>query len=309
MTTKKSIGLDFQWERARSILQYISKDAHNPDIPTTFQAGDVAVCRGSIQEVFYRTLMDLGIPLQREEVQQYRALKRLPFRYCVINRQVTGNAYEVFLLTTFGRAAYHQILDAVARHFAMPMGFTKWPVKLPGIKTKPNSFGQDSSSFLFALTTECEVIPANIAARVPLEELERIRRFSNKKKQTLARSSMAFRDSLETRRAKLQPWAGDGADFALTPENDHSVLLDDDIINYGPFVKTYSSGFRLPKSRGIPIRLGPAGDIRWILRNFRNDITQASKYLPRKPLVQSLLPKPYFAKCLRISPRKLLQLI
>lgn len=120
---------------------------------------------------------------------------------------------------------------------------------------------------------------------------------------------MAFRGSLETRRANLQPWAGDGAEFALTPANDHSVLLDDDIINYGPFVKTYSSGFRLPKSRGIPIRLGPAGDLRWIIRNFQSDIMQASKYFPRKPSAPSLLPKPYFAKCLRISPQKLLQLI
>lgn len=120
---------------------------------------------------------------------------------------------------------------------------------------------------------------------------------------------MAFRGSLETRRANLQPWAGDGAEFALTPANNHSVLLDDDIINYGPFVKTYSSGFRLPKSRGIPIRLGPAGDLRWIIRNFQSDIMQASKYFPRKPSAPSLLPKPYFAKCLRISPQKLLQLI
>lgn len=183
MAKEKSIGLDFQWERTRSILQYVSKDAYNPDIPTAFQAGDIAVCRGSIQKVFYGTLMDEGIPLRREEVQQFRTLKRPPIRYCVINRQTTSNAYEVFLLTTFGGAAYHQVLDAVARHFAMPMGFTKWPVKIPGIKTKPNSFGQDSSSFLFALTTECEVLPAHIAARVPLEELERIRQFSDKKKQ------------------------------------------------------------------------------------------------------------------------------
>ncbi len=182
MTEEKSIGLNFQWERTRSILQYVSQDAYNPDIPTEFQAGDIAVCRGSIQKVFYQTLMDEGIPLRHEEVQQYRAIKRLPIRYCVINRK-TGNKYEVYLLTTFGRAAYHQVLDAVARHFAMPMGFTKWPVKLSGIKTKPNSFGQDSSSFLFALTTECEVTPAYIAARVPFEELERIRRFSDRKKQ------------------------------------------------------------------------------------------------------------------------------
>ncbi len=120
---------------------------------------------------------------------------------------------------------------------------------------------------------------------------------------------MAFRSSSEARWAKLQPWAGDGAEFALTPANDHSVLLDDDIINYGPFVKTYSSGFCLPKSRGISLRSQPAGDLRWILRNFQSDIIQASKYFPRKPLIQPLLPKPYFAKCLRISPHKLLQLI
>lgn len=121
--------------------------------------------------------------LRHSEKLRYLSTDHGPIRFGVINRHIVGNKYEVYLLTTFGGATYHQALDGVARMFAMPMGFTKWPVDIPGIKTKPNTFGKNTSSFLFALPTECEIISPKVPARVPLEELHRIRVFAEQRKQ------------------------------------------------------------------------------------------------------------------------------
>ncbi|KAF9482814.1 hypothetical protein BDN70DRAFT_393929 [Pholiota conissans] len=178
MTKGQFKSFDPQWEKTRAALLYLSEDAGHPETPNVYQPGDIAVCVGSIEVAFYQTIMNLGIPLIHQEKTRYRSLTKPPIRFCVINRQIQDQVYEVFLLTTYGGATDFESLDEAARRFSMPMGLTKWQESIPGITTVPNIFGQQTSSFLFAMSTLQQVPPHKVFARVPFSEVERIRRFS-----------------------------------------------------------------------------------------------------------------------------------
>ena len=140
-----------------------------------FEPGHIAVCRASVMHTFFACLASLGIPLREREIP--RGDFEMPFRYCIVNRHIEGNTYEVFLLTTFGGAKTLSNLGLLARNFGVPLGQTQWINQTPSIATIPPILGMDRSSFIFALPTVKEVEHSNLytATRVPPGELERLR--------------------------------------------------------------------------------------------------------------------------------------
>ncbi|KAF8201780.1 hypothetical protein BJ912DRAFT_946393 [Pholiota molesta] len=312
MTTTKIVSFDPQWERTRAILSYLSEDADHSNTPSTYQPGDISVCAGSVGFAFYQTVRNLGISLTREEKLLYQNFTKPPIRYCVINRHIHDQIYEVFLLTTYGGATSFRALDGAARRFSMPMGLTKWPERTPGVTTVPNIFGQETSSFLFAMSTLQQVPPTKVNARVPMYELERIRKFAQAQKEVLLNDDWVIRKSVYERH-QGRVWFGDEG-FSLMPEKDpKTALQDDDVVNDGPFVKAYTSRLHPVRAMtGIHLHRRHESNIRWILRHSKNDVIHSSKYLSNKHITQPqrfTLPLPYFAKSLRLSSTKLMRLI
>ncbi|KAF8965208.1 hypothetical protein BDZ97DRAFT_1812619 [Flammula alnicola] len=183
MTSNQTVSFDPQWEQVRLTLANLSRDFYTPKLTTVFHPGDIASCRGSIEKAFYGNLMDLGFRLTYGERKSQARVAPPPLRFCLVNRHIEGQLYEVFLLTTFGGARHISILDDVARYFAMPMGYTQWTEDIPGVKTIPPMFGQQTTSFLFALPAIRSVIPCQVRARVPARELQRVAEFARAKRQ------------------------------------------------------------------------------------------------------------------------------
>jgi hypothetical protein len=107
-----------------------------------------------------------------------------PLRFCVINKRFEDGHYEVFLMTTFGRARTFDGLGPIAQKYGIPVGGTNWFEKIDPIQTYPPSFGWERTSFIFAIPVLVkDVIPAALRWTVRLHpgELERLRNISEHK--------------------------------------------------------------------------------------------------------------------------------
>lgn len=129
---------------------------------------------------FYSRLFEMGFKLQPREMARDGDVPR---RYCIVNRHIEDQRYEVFLLTTFGGAKNEDQLSLIGRYFGMPMGSTQWIDDTPGLATVPPLFGRKKASFAFAIPVISIIEPPNLPTltRLPYGELERLRNFSRSK--------------------------------------------------------------------------------------------------------------------------------
>jgi hypothetical protein len=175
-------GRNYAWERVRYLTRTLADHsmrwkAHA--FQPAFQPGDIACCRGSIERAFVHHLQDLNIPLEAWEGEKpYQQ----PFRFCVVNKRLESNSYEVFLMTTFGQARKFDGLGPIAQNYGVPVGGMNWLENIVPIQTYPPSFGWETKSFIFAIPSLAKkVIPAasRWTVRLVPGELQRLRDISD----------------------------------------------------------------------------------------------------------------------------------
>lgn len=147
-----------------------------------YEPGQILTCEGSLTLTFYRYLASIGVRFQESELPLSKIAT--PRRYCIVNRRIQDQLYEVFLATTFSRAKNADQIRGLPRYFGMPIGNTKWLNDIPGLVVVPPELGVNKSSFVFAIPTILPVEPSTILSygiRLPPGELNRLREFSQEK--------------------------------------------------------------------------------------------------------------------------------
>jgi hypothetical protein len=173
-------GRNYSWERVRYLTRTLADHSMRRK-KYAFQPGDIACCHGSIERAFLDHLQNLNIPLEAGEGEKHW---KKPLRFCVVNKRFESGLYEVFLMTTFGRARTFDELGPLAQKYAIPVGGTNWFEDIRPIQTYPASFGWEKGSFIFAIPKLAkDVIPAALRWTVRLVpgELDRLRDISDSK--------------------------------------------------------------------------------------------------------------------------------
>ncbi|PPQ93235.1 hypothetical protein CVT25_015233 [Psilocybe cyanescens] len=300
------VGVDPTWEqiRAQHINLYYNA-LHRYHRKRKFEPGQIASCDGSIEVAFWLSLIDMGVKIDSSEMP---INMKKPKRFCVVNRHVAGQAYEVFLLTTFGGAKNFEELGVLGSNFGFPMGGTKWFNNTPGLATIPPVFGSDKTSFVFAIPVIEVISPSNVpvATRLPPVELDRLRNFSK----MLAEKHREIRRTLRSwRNNKMQSGRTSSElqdKFKPAPRRVPISLEDhDDMQDFIADSTAISSRFKPPY-----IDLPPRNDISWILRHTWKDYNVSKSLIQRPPvkLRRFSLPKPHYAP-LPIAVKKVLQSI
>ncbi|KAJ3515730.1 hypothetical protein NLJ89_g1573 [Agrocybe chaxingu] len=307
----RHIGIHPDWEQVRFKSKLLSRGFAAVNGSKNFAPGDIAHCSGSIEQAFYQLLHELRIPLQRWERQR----KTLQLnRFCIVNRHIANQQYEVFLLTTFGGSRNVQQLGLIARYFGMPMGDTQWIHDTAGIRTFPHVFGSKETSFVFAIPVIASVGEAYLKkVRLATGELERLRAFARTKRETVIRDHREIRESLFNRHqykhvGLLSP---DSVENEFLPhqqeEEMDDILSHDDYLDEGE-ITAY------PEPTGTPptlrLRVPIRHDIGWLLKYASRDVFHGSKCNCAQPLrYRRLLPLPYYSAYLRIGKNIVKQLI
>ncbi|CAA7271589.1 unnamed protein product [Cyclocybe aegerita] len=303
-------GIHPDWEQVRFKSKLLSRGFAAVDGSKNFAPGDIAHCSGSIEQAFYQLLHELRIPLQRWERQ--RKTRQLN-RFCIVNRHIANQQYEVFLLTTFGGSRNVQQLGLIARYFGMPMGDTQWIYDTAGIRTFPHVFGSKETSFVFAIPVIASVGEAYLKkVKLATGELERLRAFAKTKRQTLIRDHREIRESLFNRHqykhvGLLSPDSVENEFLPHQQEEMDDILSHEDYLDEGEITAYPEPTGTLPTLRlRVPIR----HDIGWLLKYASRDVFHGSKFNCKQPLrYRRLLPLPYYSTYLRIGKNIIKQLI
>ncbi|KAF4615211.1 hypothetical protein D9613_003190 [Agrocybe pediades] len=325
---------DFVWEKLRLKHDWAYYESRwNFEKSQIFEPGRVAVCKASVVRVFLSCVSRLGIPLKGREIPPQEL--DLPLRYCIVNKHIEGNTYEVFVLTTFGGARTWNDLSPLARSFGVPLGKTKWYNRTPGIATIPPILGLEKSSFIFALPTVKKVELSNllISTRVPQGELDRLRRLVRNNLEALPQIQWEIRKSLPSMHLyKNETSSTDFDDFKPLPMQKRNITSFDDE-EMVEFIAKASSKLSY-KSR--PIKVPDYHNISWPLRYLMNDLDSSNSGAEQSKLSQSAkslavtntsdvlkpavgrrratptqlsLPKPYYAPCLRLGVKAFQRII
>ncbi|PPQ66439.1 hypothetical protein CVT26_011197 [Gymnopilus dilepis] len=296
------------WEQIRfKYIQLYNLSRFTYSRTHVFQPGQIGYGDGSLEQAFFARLTEMGFKLAAREMP---TSGNVPGRYCIVNKHIEGQKYEVFLMTTFGGAKSENELRLLGRYFGMPMGSTQWIDDTPGLATIPPLFGRDKASFAFAIPFVTTVSPPNLPTltRLPFGELERLRKFSRSKLQTLPAVQSTIRQALRKYRFEQPPVQVSGVDdFKPLPiEKVNLIALEEDDLEE---IRRHTSTF--PPTKAKRLKLTARHDIRWPLQFFYRDIhgSKALDHQRRAPRQLSPIPKPYFAPCLPISFQKFKRLI
>ncbi|KAF8911047.1 hypothetical protein CPB84DRAFT_1763221 [Gymnopilus junonius] len=303
----KVIGFDPTWEQIRfKYVQLYYRSRFTYSRTHVFQPGHIAYGQGSIEAVFYSRLFEMGFKLLPREMPSGGDV---PKRYCIVNRHIEGQKYEVFLLTTFGGAKNEVQLSPMGRYFGMPMGSTQWVDDTPGLATIPPLFGREKASFAFVIPTISVIERPNLPTltRLPYGELQRLRKFSHLKLQALPDVQAELRRAMRNQLYKREAPVSYVDDFKPLPmEKMNSIVLEEDDLEDNYYLRsTFSPS--TPKRIRMPIR----NDIKWPLQYFYQDINGSKSLIHRPHTLLRLapIPRPYYAPCLPISVKKFKQLI
>ncbi|PPQ98847.1 hypothetical protein CVT24_003401 [Panaeolus cyanescens] len=260
----------------------------------------------------YQVLAQHGFPLKS---WQKTDGVDMPYRYCIVNRHLVDNKYEVFLLTTFGGARTANDLSILGKQFGMPLGNTGWINNVKPLQTWPpiHSFGLQRKSFVFTIPFIATIDQndtdkrLSVGGRVHLlgSDLQRLQNFSRSKIPILLANHKAiFRDLYSHKQGSVL--ALDSKDtpndvFSPTLAEFESSLEDlSEGIQEWEVRKTYHIRTVAPQRLPNRSRL----DFRWVNRYATTDIKTSSSFLrnklPRQP-VKKTLPPPFFASCLRVG--------
>jgi hypothetical protein len=107
------MGKDPWWDWVRLSLE-------EPHVyPERAEPGTLVHATAALQTIFYRLVALKGHRLTALEARMVGNV-HLP-RYCIVNHQYPDGRYEVFFLTTFGKAVNPNNLNPVARFFGIPL--------------------------------------------------------------------------------------------------------------------------------------------------------------------------------------------
>ncbi|KDR81735.1 hypothetical protein GALMADRAFT_239912 [Galerina marginata CBS 339.88] len=300
------VGFDPAWEQIRfKHVQLYYNAQHTYRRTLIFQPGHIAFCRGSIEVAFYSHLVDTGVKLRPREMP---VDSEKPKRYCIVNKHIADQKYEVFLLTTFGGAKSLDQLGLIARYFGMPMGSTQWIDDTPGLTTIPPILGWNKASFVFALPTIQIIERSNLPAltRLPPLQLERLRQFADMKRKALPHIQGEIRKSLWNQHLYRQyapaPYTDEFKPLPMEKVNPITLDEDDTVIEV-----FYGRSSAISPSKPKRIKVPPArNDIKWPLHYLNQDLNGSQSVVHRHhpaPWLGSF-PKPHYASCLPISIRK-----
>ena len=161
------------WDYVRQALEWLHEE---PDVHSgsdEFRPGEIACCQAAVEAVLEETL---GRHLRNEKSQIYR--------FCVVNRHIEGDKYEVFVMSTFGNSKSSVQLSSIAQDLGVPLNLTNYNGTIPALKTTPPIlFGISRPSFVFALPAIRTVFKTKTERHIRLVpgELDRLVEYSEYK--------------------------------------------------------------------------------------------------------------------------------
>ena len=170
------------WDYVHQALEWLYEE---PDVHSTldgFRPGDIACCQAAVEAVLEETL---GRGIRDEKSQIYR--------FCVVNRHIEGDKYEIFVMSTFGNSKSSVQLSSIAQDLGVPVNLTNYNGTIPALKTTPPIlFGIKQPSFVFALPAIRTVFKTKKSRHVRLVpgELGRLVEYSEHKVKVRLHPSM-----------------------------------------------------------------------------------------------------------------------